>query len=289
MRIIFTLLLFCLFACQEKSVETTKTVDAQKTDTSQKKVAKEPIKILKAEDQPDYDKERWTSYDYRDQNWHPEKGQYYFAEQWTWQYENQFMPAGEFGSKGKMSIFVDPVTGTMLFTRAEANLSDDMVEAVLTKPDGSFVLCYKDEFGKKYRYETQTNAITKWETTKQSALDSFQEQLHPTGKEKVFGENKYKNPTITGRAYEMNFQKTNDHSLLYLAPVPFDLHALYLINKVSKDIKAPLNISYQNVLPANYLVLSEKYEQNGKKYEFFLEGMSNTEMHFSVNDYALKK
>ena len=30
--------------------------------------------------------ERWAPTDYRNENWHPEKGRYFFSEQWTWTY-----------------------------------------------------------------------------------------------------------------------------------------------------------------------------------------------------------
>lgn len=95
---LLTIFLFLIFiTCQQNNTST-------------------PAKVVPSTQETTPKDSRWEADDYRNANWHPEKGQYFFSELWTWVYSNDLVEE-EANSKGKMSIYIDPSSGTFLLTR----------------------------------------------------------------------------------------------------------------------------------------------------------------------------
>lgn len=279
MRYGFLLLVFLFIACQSDQNTAT---SSSKKQGAEKTINQHEISQSKASDSNDFDPVRWSTYDYREENWNPKEGKYFFSEQWTWTYENQMIEKGEFGHKGEMSVFVDPPTGIMLFTREESNWSDDMAEKAIVFPDGKYILCYGSESG----ISRALNGVSyKSQTVKANAAErssTFNKFFQPTGKTKVFGENQYSWPTATGTEYESSFIKTIDKSQTFYTQLPIPLDALYFINYLSDDLRTPLNV---HIPLADQLQVFERYENNGKVYQMELKSMSNAEVHFDISNY----
>ena len=83
--------------------------------------------------------ERWQPTDYRNENWHPKDGKYFFSEQWTWHYINETAPENDPYQEGDFSVLVDLSTGTMLLSMVESHYQDEMTEWIIINPEGTYL------------------------------------------------------------------------------------------------------------------------------------------------------
>jgi len=93
---------------------------------------------------------------YRNAQWKPEKGKYYFSHALIYEYFNKVD-----ATKGELWIFIDPVTGTMCFQRESSfGATDEMNDVILAFPNGQMIACGKGESGKKIRETFKNNSVT---------------------------------------------------------------------------------------------------------------------------------
>jgi hypothetical protein len=214
-------------------------------------------------------------------NWHPEKGEYFFSEMWTWSYTNTITEEPSLRN-GEMSIYIDPPTGTILLTKNDTRYSGDMINWIIIEQDGSYVIGGADEFGEDLVIKTSVNDLDDYQYMLESYKGDFEEYLKPMKNQKTFGDNTYGWPTIDGQEYLMTYMKTNDQSTLHLAEVPFSARYFYIVESLVTDIQLPAKSSLGYILPENQLILSDAYQFNDQTVQYQLVSMSPAEYFISL-------
>lgn len=181
---------------------------------------------------------------YRNAQWKPEKGKYYFSHALIYEYLNKVD-----STKGELWIFIDPVTGTMCFQRESSfGASDDMNDAILAFPNGQVIACGTTESGKKVRQSFKNNSVTPGLEEVKFQREAFQEVCRPTGgTRQEFG--------WASTEYVMSFIKTNERTKLWLAEVPFNVYPLYAFDEWGGDAQLPASLSYTYVLSPRQLIM----------------------------------
>lgn len=196
-----------------------------------------------------------------------------FTEAWVWEYQNDNIPAGEFGHKGEMVIYREPNQNFWLFTAEAFGISGEMLEWIIGKPDGTFVLCAADEFGK--------NTINKEKLN--FGKDSLMPQYYDsTNRPKVFNQNKLGFPEISGLEYSFKFEKTKGSSSFYIGDYPANFQPIYFFNRLA--IEARLPIQFPVDFPKNKLLLEEESWVNGKRTSVRFKEISHTEYFVELSE-----
>ena len=188
---------------------------------------------------------------YRNAQWKPEKGKYYFSHALIYEYTRKRDDV-----KGELWIYIDPVTGTMCFRRESSfGATDDMNEVVLALPDGKMIACGKTESDKKIREAFQNHSVKPEPDEVKFQQETFREQCKPTGNERSkFG--------WESKEYVLSYLKTNESSRLWLAEVPFNVYPLYAFDEWEGDAQLPVSLSYIYLLGPHQLV-TESDDQYG--------------------------
>lgn len=233
---------------------------------------------------------------YRDKNWHPETGEYYFSEVMVWEYlnENNSPDETELHS-GEFSVYVDPPTGTMLFTPEAYGYSGEMINFVIVFQDGRYFQGFTDEFGEKKCF---VDTLYKFESTQLNQgfiKDDFDKLAKPTGKYKTFGENIYGWQKVRAKGYELVFLKTCVKSTIYLSEQPYSLMPIYLFNELESEAKLPINFDFSQIIPLEYWVVEDSYKRKSAESKREIEVrttlkfISPTEYFVDLSDYQLLK
>lgn len=235
------------------------------------------------------DTERWKTHSYRDKNWNPKQGKYYFSETWTWSYKNDFIPIGELGHEGKMSIDIDPVSGMMLFTKNDSQLSDEMIDYIIASPEGQYITCWTDVHGEKQIDIEENQQMIELNKDQESVVQHFKKYVKALDTHKLFGQNDYQWPTTKAYAYEMTYKKTIDKNQLFLAEMPISLLPLYLFNKRNNELRIPISLEFGTTIPKNILVVEDRYELENKVSLIQLVSMSPSDIHIDIKPYLNKE
>ncbi len=188
---------------------------------------------------------------YRNAQWKPEKGKYYFSHALIYEYTRK-----RDDEKGELWIYIDPITGTMCFQRESSfGATDDMNEVILALPDGKMIACGKTESGKKIREAFQNRSVKPELDEVKLQQETFREQCKPTGnKRSEFG--------WESEEYVLSYLKTNESTKLWLAEVPFNVYPLYAFDEWEGDAQLPVSFSYIYLLGPRQLV-TESDDQYG--------------------------
>lgn len=227
---------------------------------------------------------------YRNKNWHPEKGKFYFSEVMTWKFLNEVLPQGNENRQGEFAIYIDPPTGTMLFTPEAYGSSSEMTDFIIVFQNGRYIQGFSDEFGKqKYMVDT-LNKFEDVSNEQKWVKQDFKNLVKPTGKSKTFGANANQWPVIKAKSYELSYLKTTEKSNLYLSEKPQSLLPMYLFNELDTEARLPVNFNYSQVIPLNYWVLEDQTylmnQEREKKLEVrtTLISISPTEYFIDLNE-----
>jgi len=197
----------------------------------------------------------WTATEYRNSEWQPDVGKYFFSEMWRWSFGNRLYPEDHPQRYGHFSIMVDPPSGTMLLTREESNYLDEMTEWIIVQPIRS----------------------------SEQAAD-FDKYFTHVGEYLTYGEDVYGWRTFKGKEYKQTYMKSSDISYLTVTTLPFSIRPLYLVEKINQDLKLPIKFSnYAYLLPENALALGEFY---GKEFVFNFESASHTSSFLDISEYV---
>jgi hypothetical protein len=221
---------------------------------------------------------------YRNKNWNPKAGKYFFSTMLTWSFENELTDE-EYLKRGEINIYVDEKTGTFLFTKEAYGWSGEMIDFVIADQKGNYIIGHTNEFGKKHRETKKSEQFADIINQSKKIQADFKKYCKPTGKNKVFGKNKYGWPTKTGKEFMLSYQKTEDKSRLFLAPEKYSFLPLFLFNKLGFDAKLPVAFDYGLILSPNQMPLEDVYEWNGKKTKLTFISASPTEYFMDLNDY----
>lgn len=233
---------------------------------------------------------------YRDKNWHPEKGKYYFSEVMIWEYLNENYPPDDTERySGEFSVYVDSPTGTMLFTPEAYGNSAEMINFIIVHQDGRYFQGFTDEFGKK---KCLVDTLYKFESTRlnqEFIKEDFLKLAKPIGKYKTFGKNNYGWQEVKAKEYELSFLMTNDKSTIYLSKQPYSLLPLYLFSALESEARLPVNFDFSQVIPLEYWVLEDVYKRRSTRSKREIEVRTNlkfvspTEYFVDLSDYQLLK
>ncbi|MEX0274608.1 MAG: hypothetical protein AB3N16_09540 [Flavobacteriaceae bacterium] len=227
----------------------------------------------------------WTAY--RNQHWNPQKGHYYFSEQFTYEYYHEKAPG--YTEKGVFSFFHDPMTGTMLLTQGES-FSDEMTQFVLIRPKKDYIVSYTNEHSQT-RIDTIPQDDFYGEYPHLFASDllaDFPKYYHPVeNSSRTFGKQdpKFCISGYTAKDYKPTYAG-NDKTVISLAIYPFDLSNLYLLQKTRAMPEGglPIHISGWQI-PGNLLVVKDHSEINGLDIGFELSCISATEYHLTLTEH----
>ncbi|MEK9614130.1 MAG: hypothetical protein VW080_09440 [Flavobacteriaceae bacterium] len=217
--------------------------------------------------------------DYRNQNWNPETGAYYFSEQYVYRFLNNRYSEGDFRREGTFSFFLDAVSGTVLL-RSGDSYWDEMTAWILIRPHQDYIVSYSHEHG-----PNSTDTIPRDPFLKQYAnlyqkdvQRSFQTFFKPIPKtKKSWGGGKYSIDSLWAQNYWVQYPTRADSTVLSLAKTSHDWTLLNLLYKSDALPEGGLLIPITGVeLPKNLLIVQDQSLGSGYESHFYLEGIHAT-------------
>lgn len=172
-----------------------------------------------------------------------------FTQAWVWEYENELIAVGEPERQGEMVVYFNPDLNYWLFNFESYGNSGEMFEWILGKPDGTYLIYGKDEFGKTVWMHKELEFIQN---------ENLPEYYKKNQNQKVF--NDFPDlgfEKITGAEFQMNYEKTEGKSVFYLTEFDADFSAVYHFNQLNLEAKIPFHFPID--LPKNQLVLEMNY------------------------------
>ncbi|GGG96875.1 hypothetical protein GCM10007415_35160 [Parapedobacter pyrenivorans] len=203
---------------------------------------------------------------------------YTFYHSWHWEYENTWIPEGEQGRSGVMTVYHNDRTGAWLFTSEAYGVTDEMADWILALPTGEYITAYSDAEGHRgllrdtLEFPVSDDALAGW--------------LQPSGDDQVFGANNYGWPTLQGVAYEVDYQKTEEHSTVWVADTAVDMRALVHFNRRVADAKLPVH--FMPDLPAGKIEVAADTESAIRRVRHRLTAISDNYYEINLNDYDQK-
>lgn len=228
-----------------------------------------------------------TWLDYRNQNWNPEKGNYYFAEQYLFSFVNETHPEGDPQRAGSFSFYLDPVTGTVLLVSGESFV-DEMTRWVLVRPNKDYIRSYSQEHGGVHTDTLPLDPFLKGFPKKynQDVKRSFKAFFKPlSDMSTAYSTGRYCLENLEARAYEVDYRGgiSGDQTILQLAETNYDWNALNLLYKSDALPEGGLKINITGtLLPKNLFAVQEQSLVNGKNIAFQLECIEATEYHLTL-------
>lgn len=189
-----------------------------------------------------------------------------FTQAWVWEYQNDLVAESEPGHKGELVVYYQPRLNYWLFTAEAYGTSGEMYNWIVGKPDGSYILCATDEFGKQ--------VITK-QNLEIPLNKTLPKYFQPTGKKKTFNQNQLGFSKIEGREFKVVYRKTNDQSSVFFSDFKADFLPLYFFNRLNTEAKLPFR--FPEDLPKQTLLLQENSEVNNVKIRLVFKEISHTE------------
>ncbi|MFD2588898.1 hypothetical protein ACFSQJ_18375 [Croceitalea marina] len=221
---------------------------------------------------------------YRNQNWNPDKGQYYFSEEFTFRYSNAWEDTQGISS-GNFGFYLDPETGTVLLEKNITHFFDEMTNYIIIKPNGNYILGYDDEFGKLRTIQKnvfKTDGVSENLKNVQEDFERFFKSKQETAE---FGTNQYYAKALIAEKYERTYVKSPDKVQVYIAPINIPTTALYLVETVFEELDMPVKWDYGYSLPNNHLVVKEIFKtKEGTSVGFELKSIMATEYHIQLPD-----
>ncbi|MET1258267.1 hypothetical protein ABV409_02950 [Flagellimonas sp. DF-77] len=225
------------------------------------------------------------SLSYRDRNWQPERGQYYFSESYHFKYYNEAIPSEGGTTSKEFGFYVDPESGTLLLEKYLTNYFDEMTDYVIVQPDGTYILGYTDEFGTKKAIRKNLKEVEGLSEKIEYGTEDFKTYFQMTDESKTFGANPYYPKKLNGDRYLRRFPFAQDSATLFLSDTHLPTKALYLVGEIFSELGMPLRQDYGFVLPEGTLVTQERYQTpDGKRIGFQLTSIMATEYHLKVPD-----
>lgn len=261
-------LLFGLCSCNEKQSNTPSSV---KDDTPATQDAAIPI-----------DTSAISSNAYREEQWKPEDGQFYFSESYHFE-----LTTTDADTPKEFGFYLDPESGTILLEKYLTGFQDEMTDWLILRPNGLVLQGFTDEFGKKKLLVHLLHKQPVYTQTRPYAQADFEAFWTKKEETREFGPNKYYQKSHRGVLYQRHYPKTEDKADLYLAETSLATHELYYIDRLLPELGMPYRTDYGEVLDQGILVLKEVYTQpNGQSLGFQLKEIMASEYHIQLPDQA---
>jgi len=210
---------------------------------------------------------------YRNEHWQPDKGQYYFSEQYVYSYI-------EGNQKHNFSFYFDPFSGTVLL-RKDDSFKDEMIDYIIVRQKQDYIMVYTDEFGQQKQkripkpdfYPKITSKIQEDYLVTNFDLKGLKAKSTSLQKAVCIEETP---------SYDYNFRdKTNTKTVLSLAFVTHDLSNLNLLSNSKAMPEDGLLIPLFNTLLPGYL-LPVKEVNLENKVTSNLECVMATDFHVAL-------
>lgn len=153
-----------------------------------------------------------------------EMGELYFPNALIYQYEYR-------GEKGELWIYHNPQTGNMLY----AAPGDDMMDAVISYPDGNYTSYFQTEAGKFNSYTQLLSDINK-EWTQPKELEAIKTTAP---KYYLIDNNK-----IAANAFQINYLKAASETVWTTNAISGNAHQFYGFYRLQGDAQIQLPIDY---------------------------------------------
>ncbi|MDR7129769.1 hypothetical protein J2X69_002115 [Algoriphagus sp. 4150] len=215
-----------------------------------------------------------------------QKETYFFRQAWVWSFRNEWIPEGEFGSEGEMTVYYDPDSKSWLFTAESYGITDEMAEWIIAPSQDIYISAYQDEFGNKHLYRDTLDMESRQPVEEALFSSNGNEYLIALDSTRVFGTNSYGWPTITATAYAYKSDVSSLAAVCFLAETELDFSPLYLFNSRSGDARLPIH--FPQDMPGNRIVAQEITRDAGRTVFYRLEAISDTEYHINFKDYERK-
>ncbi len=189
-----------------------------------------------------------------------------FTQAWVWEYKAELKSVEEPEHQGEMVVYFNPEKNYWLFNFESYGMSGEMIEFVIGKPDGTFIIISVDEFGKRSLTEEKIEFI------RHSELPS---EWIATGGQKYFNENDLGFPKLKAEEFYMKYLKTNEITEVFMADYPINFLPLYYFNQLNSEAKLPLH--FPTNLPSDKVVLEENTTSYRGKTTYKLKSISHTE------------
>jgi hypothetical protein len=160
----------------------------------------------------------------------------YFDKALTYQYEKNSI-------KHELWFYVNETTQQILYVP-----EDDMIQAVISYPNGTYIIYATDENGRKIKIKQQIDAVlTNGDFSK--LLTALPENNTTISQKNI------QQADIKTLGYILHFQKSNESEMLNItSQIPINSYQLYGFSKLDGDAKLPLNLDYTNVVKKNQLI-----------------------------------
>lgn len=225
--------------------------------------------------------EKW-----RDKNWKPKKGKYFFNKVYTWEYRSDLAEFEE-ERNGEFSIYVDEKSGTFLLTPESYIFSGPMTDFIIADQKGTYIVAYTEEFGEK-TYEVFTPEAFKLAKADMDSTNSrFKDWMKPIHKTADFGGNDYGWPVFKGEEYALVFpEMPEDSTFFHLGQGKYSFLPIYIVNDLETEAKLPYPYNYSPFIPENLMVLREFREYQGWTNQIQLKSLSDTEYYIDLKAYT---
>lgn len=212
------------------------------------------------------------------------RNEYKFGQAWVWQYQNDWIPAGEVGHRGEMTVYHDTLTRTWLFNREAYGSSGKGFEFILASYEGQYTFCFRDEKGNKRRTVRSVPEVLSSRNDDALVKEEFETYNKETGRTRVFGVNTPGHPGITGKEFVLSHLHTNVKTTRCLADSKNDFQPVVYFNFIEGEVRLPVHFPSDIPLGKVLLEDSTTYE-DGKRIILRLKEISGAGYQVDLSAY----
>ena len=186
----------------------------------------------------------------------------FFENALVYQYEQN-------NSKKELWFFVNEKEKQILYVP-----NDDMIQAIISYPDGKYIVFATDERGQKIRMVQQVNAIVSSEI-EDNVLSSLEEN-------RVISQKNIQQNNIICKGYILKYLKMEGSEILFATTqIPINSFQLYGFSRLDGDSKTAINLDFINVFKKSQLITH--IERDNFKLELLNYGPNPYE--FQLKEY----
>ena len=223
---------------------------------------------------------------YRNQNWHPDRGQYFFSEHYDFSFLNETFDTNDVRREGRFGFYFDSLTGTVLLVSGESYF-DEMTEWILIRPQQDYIVSYSEEHGGNRIDTIAMDSYLKYYSKRynQDVQRSFTTFFEPLpSSTKIFSQDKYCIESLSAKAYSVKYEgAVSDSTILHLAQTPFNWNTFNNLYKSDACPEGGLKIHLTGLLlPKNLFAVEEQSWVNGKNINFRLDCIYASDYHLQI-------
>lgn len=170
------------------------------------------------------------------------------------------------GEKEELWIYVNEQKKELLFIP-----NDDMIQAVISYPDGTYKLFGTEHDGKKIVLTQTINAI--------SGQEIEEPMLRKTTEKRIISQKNIQQKDILCEGFVLKYLKMEGGETLFATrQIPINSYQLYGFSRLDGDCKLPISLDYINVFKKNQLLTH--LERDNFKLELLNYGPNPYEFNF---------